>query len=117
MASLDQLFGLEGRVAVVTGGGGYSCSAMALGLAQSGCNIAILDIRGDKANATADSIKQKTGVKAIGIEVDATNQLEVVESLKTTLKNFGRADILINGAGINSPKLLFDIPVTEFNET
>jgi len=42
---LEGMFGLKGQVAVVTGGGGYLCGEMCMGLAKAGCNIAVLDLR------------------------------------------------------------------------
>ena len=41
---VENLFGLKGRVAAVTGGGGYLCGEMARGLAQAGCRVAVMDL-------------------------------------------------------------------------
>ena len=75
MASyINNLFGLEGRVAAITGGGGHLCGAMARGLAQAGCSIAVMDIRGAKAEDVARQIVDQFNGKAVGIEVDATDK-------------------------------------------
>jgi len=50
---VENLFGLDGRVAAITGGGGYLCGEMARGLARAGCKIAVRDIRQAKAEYVA----------------------------------------------------------------
>ena len=117
MASyINNLFGLEGRVAAITGGGGHLCGAMARGLAQAGCSIAVMDIRGAKAEDVARQIVDQFNGKAVGIEVDATDKASFRAGLNATLDAFGRADILINGAGINAPTPFLDIELEEFHE-
>ena len=112
---LDELFDLEGRVAAITGGGGYLCAEMARGLAKAGCNVALMDLRGHKANTVAEQIRDTYGVEAIGLEVDASDKQSFACGLDQTLAKFGRADVLINGAGINAPTPFLDITVDEFN--
>ena len=94
---------LNGKVAVVTGGGGILCSVMAEALAANGAKVAILDLREENAVKVADKINAAGG-KAIGI---AANVLEL-ESLKAAQAKIeaelGSCDILINGAGGNNPK-------------
>ena len=117
MASyINNLFGLEGRVAAITGGGGHLCGAMARGLAQAGCSIAVMDIRGAKAEDVARQIVDQFNGKAVGIEVDATDKASFRAALNATLDAFGRVDILINGAGINAPTPFLDIELEEFHE-
>ena len=113
---LDKLFSLEGRVAAVIGGGGHLCGEMARGLAKAGCKIAVMDIRGHKAEDVAIGIRDSIGVEAIGIEVDASDKNAVAYGLDQTLAAFGQADILINGAGINAPTPFLDISIDEFND-
>lgn len=113
---LDKLFGLEGRVAAITGGGGYLCGEMARGLAKAGCKIAVMDLRGQKAEDVARDIRDSIGVEAIGLEIDASNKNAFADGLDQTLAAFGRADVLINGAGINAPTPFFDITIDEFND-
>lgn len=113
---LDKLFGLEGRVAAITGGGGYLCGEMARGLAKAGCKIAVMDLRGHKAEDVARDIKDSIGVEAVGLEIDASDKNAFADGLDQTLATFGRADILINGAGINAPTPFLDITIDEFND-
>ena len=94
---------LNGKVAVVTGGGGILCSVMAKSLAEAGAKVAILDLKEEAAKKVADEIV-KAGGKAIGV---AANVLDL-ESLKkaeaTVRAELGGCDILVNGAGGNNPK-------------
>ena len=112
---LDKIFSLEGRVAAITGGGGYLCGEMAHGLAKAGCKIAVMDLRGHKAEDVARDVRDRIGVDAIGLEIDASDENSFAHGLNQTLASFGQADILINGAGINAPTAFLDITIDEFN--
>lgn len=110
---VENLFALKGKVAAVTGGGGYLCGEMARGLAQAGCKLAVMDIRLEKANTVAQEIIALGGA-AIGIELDAADKDSFKSGLAQTINAFGGADILINGAGINAPTPFLDIEIDEF---
>ena len=112
---VENLFALKGKVAAVTGGGGYLCGEMARGLAQAGCKLAVMDIRLQKADTVAQEIIAFGG-EAIGIEVDATDKGSFKFGLAKTVDVFGGADILINGAGINAPTPFLDIEIDEFQD-
>jgi NAD(P)-dependent dehydrogenase (short-subunit alcohol dehydrogenase family) len=108
------LFSLSGQVAVVIGGGGVLAGAMASGLAEAGADIAILDLSGDAANARAATIRA-TGRRAIGVAADATRKSDLEKALASTLAELGRADILINAAGVNSGTPFFEITEEEWH--
>uniref|UniRef100_UPI003FEE113B SDR family oxidoreductase n=1 Tax=Candidatus Fimivicinus sp. TaxID=3056640 RepID=UPI003FEE113B len=93
---------LKGRVAVVTGGGGVLCSGFAKDLAASGVKVAVLDIRKEAAQAVADEITAAGGV-AIGIACDVLSAESLEQARRTVNEAFGACDILLNGAGGNSP--------------
>lgn len=117
MASfVEKLFGLQGKVAVVTGGGGYLCSEMAKGLAKSGCKIAVADIRFNKAMAVSNEIINEIGMDSIALELDATDKNSFRNTLQKVTEEFGDVDILINGAGKNSPTPFLDIKLDEFED-
>ena len=109
------LFGLGGRVAAVTGGGGYLCGEMSRGLAKAGCDVAVIDLRQEKADVVAEDIGKSSGRKAIGIGVDAANKEAMQTALDQISDAFGPVDILINGAGINAPTPFLDISLDEFH--
>ncbi|MBQ4105949.1 MAG: SDR family oxidoreductase [Lentisphaeria bacterium] len=94
---------LDGKVAVVTGGGGVLCSLMAKALASCGAKVAVLDRREESAQIVADEINAAGGT-AIGLAanvLDLAALKQAEEKVRTTL---GPCDILINGAGGNHPK-------------
>ena len=104
LENLDKIFSLQDKVAVVIGGGGHLCSSMAKGLAMAGASLVIVDMRIEKAKKIANSIKEEFHVKTLYLEADVTHENSLKSTLKNTLNEFQKVDILINGAGINSPK-------------
>ncbi len=88
---------------VITGGGGYLCGAMALELAALGARVAVLDIRGDKAEEVAGRIT-KEGGEALAITCDVTDLAAVRRVCDGLAGQWGTVDALINGAGGNHPK-------------
>ena len=110
---VSNLFSVEGKVAAITGGGGYLCGEMARSLACAGAAVAVLDLRMEKAEAVAEEINLSGG-RAIAVAADATKKEDHISTLDHIINNFGDVDILINGAGINSPTAYLDIPLDEW---
>ena len=98
---------LSGKVAVVTGAGGVLCSAFSKTLARAGAKVALLDLNYDAAKQYADEITAEGGIaKAYKCNVlDKAACFEVADEVE---KNFGKCDILVNGAGGNNPKATTD---------
>ncbi len=111
---LSKMFQLKNKVAVVIGGGGYLCSQMALALARSGADIAILDRNEKTMTQIAKVIRRKTGVKVMTFVIDVTRKEYHEMALRAILAELGRVDILINGAGINAPTPFFKITEEEW---
>ncbi|RPI18666.1 MAG: SDR family oxidoreductase [Acidobacteriales bacterium] len=107
------LFSLDGKVAVVVGGGGVLAGCMADGLADAGASVAIFDFHKENGEARAAAIRA-TGVKAIAIQGDASKREDLERALKTTLAELGGVDILINAAGVNSATPFFEITEAEW---
>jgi NAD(P)-dependent dehydrogenase (short-subunit alcohol dehydrogenase family) len=111
-----KMYDFTGKTAVITGGGGVLCGEMARGLAGCNANIALLDrdvSLGEKVLATLSGTKGKHKV----IFIDVLDKVKVQEAADRTFSEFGKIDILINGAGGNNPKAttnpeqsFFDIP-------
>jgi len=113
---LESLFGLSGKVAVVTGGGGVLCGAMSRGLGRVGVKVAVLDLFEEAAQRVADDIVAAGG-EAIAVRCDVLDKASLEAARDAVLARFGQVDILINGAGGNkkqattSPGLsFFDLP-------
>jgi NAD(P)-dependent dehydrogenase (short-subunit alcohol dehydrogenase family) len=115
MKTPAELFSLKGRVAVVIGGTGVLCGEMAEGLAVAGATAAIVGRDAIKAQARIDQIT-KGGGKAEFFACDATSKAGLQKLLADVLAKFGRVDILVNGAGVNSPTPFFDISEEEFEK-
>ena len=96
-----------GKVVVVTGAGGVLCGDMARAFAQAGAKVAALDLNEEAVKALADECKAHgyicEGYKANVLESEA---LEVVH--QQVLRDLGKCDILINGAGGNNPRATTD---------
>jgi len=105
---LSALFGIEGRVAAVTGGGGHLCGEMSRALGRAGCRVAVLDLRQEKAELVANEIA-KAGGTAMPLQLDATRKESFQSALAAIVAEYGDLDIAVNGAGINSPKPFLDI--------
>jgi NAD(P)-dependent dehydrogenase (short-subunit alcohol dehydrogenase family) len=110
----NELFSLDGLVAVVIGGGGVLAGEMAAGLAHAGADIAIVDVSQPAAEAKAATIRE-TGRRAIGVRADATSKADLQSSLNTVLAELGHVDILLNAAGVNSGTPFFEITEEEWH--
>jgi len=94
---------LKGRVAVVTGGGGVLCSAIAVGLARAGARVALIDL--DEGRATeALEAAQAAGGEGLALRGSVLDRDELEAVAGRIVDRYGRVDILINGAGGNHPK-------------
>lgn len=94
---------LKNKVVVITGGSGVICSELARGLDKEGAKIAILDLDEKKAKNFAKTLKH---AKGYGCNVLDPNTLK--KAHRAILKDLGKVDILINGAGGNNPKATTD---------
>lgn len=113
---LSQLFQLQDKVAVLTGGGGVLCSTMSKALAKTGVKVVVLDLLMESAQNVVDEIKSGGG-EAFAVQCDVLDKASIEKAAETILDKFGSVDILINGAGGNkkeattSPDLsFFDLP-------
>ncbi len=116
MASfIDSLFGLSGRLALVTGSSGGIGFAVAKGLAQAGATVLINGRQADKVEAAVASLKA-AGLAAQGVVFDVTNSAAVRTAIDGVEKSVGPIDILINNAGIQRRGPLEDYPEETWRE-
>ncbi len=98
--TLEALFGVRDRVAVVTGGGGVLGGAMSRGLAAEGAKVAILNRSRESVDAMAKTIRDEGG-EAVGVSCDVTSTDSLAEACGRVEETFGPIDILVNAAGGN----------------
>ncbi|MDD3545357.1 MAG: SDR family NAD(P)-dependent oxidoreductase, partial [Kiritimatiellae bacterium] len=94
---------LNGKVAVVTGGGGVLCGAMARALAECGAAVAVADLKIESARHVADEITAAGG-KSMAVACNALERESLEAANAEIEKKLGPVAILINGAGGNHPK-------------
>jgi len=102
-AGLTDWLDLKGKAALVTGGGGELCGRMAEALAECGAQVAVLDFDPAKARAKADKIRGAKA-RAVPLVADVTSRSSLEQAAAEFKKHFDGLDILINGAGGNSPQ-------------
>ncbi len=95
---MEELFNLEGKVAIVTGGSRGLGKAIATGLAEQGAKIVIADLLEEESKKTADEIAKIS--EAIAVKTDVSKKVDVDALIQATIKKFGKIDILVNNAGI-----------------
>ncbi len=113
---MSDLFDLRDKTIVITGGGGVLCSTMAVALAKAGAKIAVLDLLEAAASKVVENINSSDG-RAIAVKCNVLDKESLNSAKKQVNSEFGKIDILINGAGGNkkeattSPDLsFFDLP-------
>ncbi|KJS86638.1 MAG: hypothetical protein JM58_06515 [Peptococcaceae bacterium BICA1-8] len=99
---------LKGKTAVVTGGSGGIGQEIVFSLAQCGANVVILDVKIDLAEQVVEKIKFPNQ-KALALQVDITDRVQVENSFNSILDHFGSIDILVNNAGVLSNKSIPNI--------
>jgi gluconate 5-dehydrogenase len=106
MSYLDR-FALEGKVALVPGGGGAIGSAIAGALAAAGARVTVVDVTVERAEAAAATIRE-TGAEILALGADVTREADCDRIVAATVERFGRLDIIVNAVGGGAGKVLFD---------
>ena len=110
---LENLFSLKGRTAVVVGGTGVLGGAIADGLGGAGAFVVVAGRGADRGEARVQAIRDAGG-DGMFVSVDATDRESVKALLAATVAARGKADILVNCAGVYSSVPYFDIPDDDF---
>lgn len=114
MSFVEDLFSLEGRTAVVIGGTGVLCGEIAIGLARAGATVAIVGRSEEKGAERLREIDEAGG-KGFFVPADVASRESLSTLLDTVIEKTGRVDILVNGAGVNSPTPVLEITDEEFS--
>lgn len=97
---------IEGRVAIVTGGGQGVGQGIAAALARGGANVVIAQRGAELGEAETARLHSEYGVESLFVETDVTKRGEIDALIAATVERFGRIDILVNNAGASFPKRL-----------
>jgi NAD(P)-dependent dehydrogenase (short-subunit alcohol dehydrogenase family) len=114
MTSLDALFRLDGKVALVTGGYGGIGEAVSHGLASLGAKVAVAGHNLEKATACAETLR-KQGCGAYAAAFDSVSVPETQRMVEEVARHFGRVDILVNCVGLNREEKAEEVTETMFD--
>ncbi|MEW5322473.1 SDR family oxidoreductase [Geobacillus thermoleovorans] len=92
------LFKIEGKTAIVTGGGRGLGEQIAVGLAEAGANVVVCSRKVEACEQVKEKLEQ-LGVRSLALKCDVTNPEDVKHVVETTVKEFGGIDILVNNSG------------------
>ncbi|MSO23497.1 MAG: SDR family oxidoreductase [Acidobacteria bacterium] len=107
------LFSLAEQSVLITGGGQGLGRTMALGLAASGANVAIIDINKETAESAAQEI-ESLGVRSLAIHGDITKEEDAKRAVSKVVDSWGRLDVLFNNAGFALLGAAEDTAVADF---
>lgn len=122
MSYVERIFSLREKVAVVTGGTGVLGSTMCRALALAGAKVVVLGRRAEVAARLAEEIT-KDGGDALAVSADVLVKDQLAKARKKVIDHYGTIDILVNGAGGNTPgatvmpdQSLLDLDISEFQK-
>lgn len=111
---MTDLFSLEGKAALVTGGGSGLGQAIAVGLASAGASVAVSGRDSGKLGETV-SIITKAGGRAVAVPMDILDTDSVNDAVSRTVVEYGHIDILVNSAGVHLKKDTLEVTDEEWS--
>jgi len=113
---VKDLFSLEGKVAIVTGGSRGIGKAIAKGFAEAGADIVIAARSEAEIKKTVKEIESGSGRRVIGVKADVIEEEQILAMVARTMKEFGRVNILVNVAGVATVKAPQDFTIREWDD-
>lgn len=107
---------LDGRAAVVTGGGQGIGRAIAHALGEAGASVAVVDLDDKKARTVAEELEDKQ-IKSLAISADVSSPEEVERYVDEVVSRFGRLTIAVNNAGLNRNSAAEETALDEWDQT
>ena len=113
---MDQMGRLDGKVAVVTGGGRGIGRAVCLAFAREGADVVLNYASKDQPAQEVVRMIQGMGRKAIAIKGNVAVRADVERTILAAVENFGKIDILVNNAGVSRPNMLYKMTEEQWDE-
>jgi 3-oxoacyl-[acyl-carrier protein] reductase len=107
---------LEGRAAVVTGGGRGIGRGICLAFAKEGADVVVNYASKDQPAQEVVEMIKKMGRKAVAIKGNVAVKTEAEKIIQKAIENFGKIDILVNNAGVSKPNMLYKMTEEQWNE-
>jgi 3-oxoacyl-[acyl-carrier protein] reductase len=107
---------LEGKAAVVTGGGRGIGRAICLAFAKEGADVVLNYASKDQPAQEVVGMIQKMGRKAFAVKGNVAIKADVDRIIQTTIDNLGKIDILVNNAGVSKPNMLYKMTEEQWDE-
>lgn len=112
---MSEYLSLEGRTAIITGAARGIGKAIAETLAARGAKVAVVDLRMDLAEETANEIAANYSVETVALKADVSDQTSVKAMVKDAVAKFGQIDILVNNAGITRDGLIMRMKESDWD--
>jgi 2-deoxy-D-gluconate 3-dehydrogenase len=116
MDSSKDLFSLDGKVSIVTGGGRGLGYGIALALAGAGSDLVIASRSPNELERASQEIMEGTKRKVLPLPLDLARKGEIERLVETALKEFGGIDVLVNNAATTVRKPFLEVTEKEFND-
>ena len=113
---MKDMFRLDGKVAVVTGGAGGIGEALALGLGYQGATVVVSSRNQQAIDAVAEKISAETGREALALAADVTDESSIQSLVDAVVEKYGKIDILVNAMGMNIKRDAFDYPLEDWDK-
>lgn len=113
---MKDMFRLDGKVAIVTGGAGGIGEALAMGLGVQGATVVVASRNQAAIEKVAAEITKETGNAAAAVAVDVTDEGSVDSLVDNVMKKYGKIDILVNAMGMNIKKDAFEYPMEDWDK-
>jgi glucose 1-dehydrogenase len=107
---------LTGKVAIVTGGNSGIGKAIALALAEQHANVVIDFVANPEATDELEQQINALGDRAIGVEADVSDVADLQRLVDTTVKEFGRLDVMVNNAGVETRTSVLDTTEAQYHK-
>ena len=113
---MKDMFKLDGKIAIITGGAGGIGEALAMGLGIHGATVVVSSRNQAAIEKVAKKITEASGNAAIAIVSDVTDESSVQHLVDTVVKKYGKLDILVNAMGMNIKRDAMEYPMEDWDK-